>query len=138
MGTRCKKETCRNSKKELCEKFTQDDCHKVFQRYWNSGNKAAQDTFLHSVVDVVERKLPLKETSRRQHSRIYHLKRCGSSLEVCKDMFLNTLDISQKVIECVVLDGKENCGITSPVVKPRNPRPAKGFNWTDEDQIFLK
>ena len=60
------------------------------------------------MVDVGERKLPLKETLRRQHSHVYHLKRCGSSVEVCKDMFLNTMGISQKVIERVVLDGKEN------------------------------
>ena len=46
MGTLCRKETCRNSKKKHCEKFTQDDCHKIFQQYWNSGNKVAQDTFL--------------------------------------------------------------------------------------------
>ena len=82
------------------------------------------------MVDVIERKLPLKEILRRQHSRVYREK---MRLTVCKDNV--SQHISQKL---VVLDGKENCRITSPVVKPRNPRPAKGFNWTDEDQIFLK
>ena len=63
---------------------------------------------------------------------------CGSSLEVCKDMFLNTLGISQKVIERVCINGKENSGITTQIIKPRNPRQSKGFTRTEEDQFFLK
>ena len=77
------------------------------------------------------------KTSRRKLSRFFHLKKEGESLPVCKEMFISTLAISQQKLNGEIYQDKENTGITLAVVKPRNPRAAKGFKWMDDDIKFL-
>ena len=77
------------------------------------------------------------KASRRKFSRIFHLKKEGESLPVCKEMFISTLAISQQKVNGAINRDKENTGITLAVVKPRNPRPAKCLKWMDDDITFL-
>ena len=56
---------------------------------------------------------------------------------MCKEIFISTLAISQQKVNGAINGDKENTGITLAVVKPRNPRPAKGFKWMDDDITFL-
>ena len=80
----CVKETCKNSNKRHCDEFTEEDCMKIFQSYWSTGDKCMQCTYIQSLVDVVP-----KQASQGDNRRQFL--RNGLSLEVCKDMFLNTL-----------------------------------------------
>ena len=53
-------------------------------------------------------------------------------------MFLSTLSISHQKVNSALESDKESVGITTKVVKRRNPTPSQGFAWTDEDQLFLQ
>ena len=139
----CARETCKNSNKRHCDEFTDEDCKTFFQSYWSAGEKRMQCTFIQSLVDVVPKQAS-QGNNRRQFSRIFHLKRNGLSLEVCKDMFLNTLSISGQKLQTVLKMDNENIGITVDVIKSRNPRPSKGFRCAeghycrkDSSKIYL-
>ena len=127
-------------KKKCCEKFDEKDRQQIFTEYWRCRNNFIQDTFIQSLVDVVQTSVSTvgeDQASRRKFSRIFHLKKEGKSLPVCKEMFISTLAISQQKVNGAINRNKENTGITLAVVKPRNPRPAKGFKWMDDDITFL-
>ena len=127
-------------KKKCCEKFDEKDRQRIFTEYWRCGNNFIQDTFIQSLVDIVQTSVSTVgegETSRRKFSRIFHLKKEGESLPVCKEIFISTLAISQQKVNGAINRDKENTGNTFAVVKPRNPRPAKGFKWMDDDITFL-
>ena len=77
------------------------------------------------------------KASRWKFSHIFHLKKVGESLPVCKEMFISTLAISLQKLNGAIYRDKENTGITIGVVQPRNPRPVEGFKWMDDDSKFL-
>ena len=60
------------------------------------------------------------------------------SLEVCKQMFLNTLSISGQKLHTVLQTDKENIGIAKETIKSRNSNPSKGFKWDESDQVFFE
>ena len=97
-----------------------------------------QETFIQSLVDVVEKNISLDENSRQQFSRFFHLKKDGLSLQVCKDKFLSTLSISHQKMNSALERDKENFGITTKVTKRQSPTPSRGFAWTDEGQLFFQ
>ena len=138
MGEMCSKESCKNSTKKNCDIFTDEDRRNIFAEFWKSGDKHVQDTFIQTLVDQVDKKTSGHENSRKKFSRVFHLKKNGETLQVCKEMFLSTLSISQQVVNRSLQVDKEKVGISSKVVKQRNPTPSRGFRWTDEDQLFLK
>ena len=74
--------------------------------------------------------------SRRSSSYTYHLKKDGRSVVVCKDMFLRTLGISEKMVRTAL--SRSSVGICQQLPKKRNPHPSKGFPWTTEDNAFLE
>ena len=96
MGNLCTKDSCIRSKTNHCDEFTEDDRRIIFETFWSSGDKHVQETFIQSIVDVVDKKVSSGINSRRQFSRSFHLKKNGLSLQVCKEMFLNTLSISHQ------------------------------------------
>ena len=108
---------------------------KIFNEFWQSGNKPIQETFIHALVDVKKTKNPKDSEiiSVRQLSRVFHLKKDGVPLPVYKDMFLNALAISNTRLHTVLKGDKENVGISLAVAKPRNPKPSKGFKWNESD-----
>ena len=85
--------------------------------------------FILSHVDVRKTKDPRNPlgNSRCECSRSFHLKKAGLSLEVCKDMFLNTLSISNSKVNTILKVVNENVGIKQIAIKKRNPMPSKGF-----------
>ena len=85
--------------------IVEDDCRKIFKEFWRTGNKGMQDTFIRAHVDVIQTVKSKNETTmvvnpnnetvpkvsaKREKSRHFYLKKDGASLEVCKDMSLNT------------------------------------------------
>ena len=97
-----------------------------------------QTAFIQSLVEnktkAVSTVCPSKP-SRREFSKVFHLKKSGESLEVCKEMFLNVLGITNWKVNSAFQQSV--VGVTAAVLKPRNPRPSKGFPWSDSDQEFL-
>ena len=83
MGQLCIKETCIKSTKRFCNEFSEEDCQKVFNEYWHTGDNRMQDTFILSNVDIVSKKHGDQENTKRQNTRKFHLKKNGLSLERC-------------------------------------------------------
>ena len=79
MGKLCTKDSCKKTKKNHCNEFTEDDCRRIFETFWILGDKHVQATFIQSLVDVVEKKVSLHENSRRQFSRSFPLKKSSLS-----------------------------------------------------------
>ena len=142
MGELCVKPTGKNKEKRGCDEFVEDDCRKIFKEFWRTGNKGMQDTFIRAHVDVIQTVKSKNETtmvvnpnvetvpkvpSKRENSRHFYLKKDGASLEVCKDMFLTTLAISNSKLNSVLKADPENVGICWPAIKKRNPNPSRGF-----------
>ena len=132
----CRKVMCARTNK-CCNDFTDYDCNTISEEYCSSGNKNMQDTFIHTSVSVkaFAQKTVHVGDSRRQNTRIFRLKKNNQSLQVCKEMFMNTLCITSYKLDAVLRT--HQVGITRQIVRPRNPTPSKGFRWSFEDEEFL-
>lgn len=63
----------------------------VFDSFWNLGDWAKQTSFIHSNIEVIQKKRAYKKTeSRRKYTRIFKL----CDIRICKKMFTQTLSIS--------------------------------------------
>ena len=139
MGELCTKDTCKNSKKRHCEDFLVEDCEKIFKEYWGKGNKGMQDKFICLHVELQKRKLQrILKVLPDEISQGRSASRKMGCLEVCKDMFLNTLSISNMKLNTVLKAGNENVGIKQIEVKKCNPMPSKGFSWNQAGLTLLK
>ena len=137
MGQKCQKTSCAKRSK-CCAKFTDDDCVKIFSEFWACGDTQKQNTFIQSLVDNQKKSrvtVTPSKASKRLNSKRFRLKKDGGSLEVCKEMFVGVLGITNWRVNAAV--EKSDVGISKEVKKPRNPHPSRGFAWTTGDQDFL-
>ena len=84
-----------------------------------------QTTFIQSLVDNKKKSVSTvspSKSSRREFSKVFRLKKSGESMEVCKEMFLNVLGITNWRVNSACQ--QSDVGVTAAVVKPRNPRPS--------------
>ena len=138
IGTLCRREACKRYQNRHCHDFSEEDCRRIFDQYWKVGNKDIQNSFIMAHVNFKLKKDGHdKNDSRRQYTRLYFLKKDGVSVEVCKEMFLSTLSISEKRVSNVLKLDNKNTGIAPNPVKPRNPKPSRGFKWDETAQLFL-
>lgn len=99
-------------------KVTEEDRMKIFETFWKKLlNKQAKWLFLNSYVQQFHKQQSKQEKSRRANSRKYFLPVNESRVQVCKVMFLATLDISDGQITTATKKGKG-----SPDKRGRNPR----------------
>ena len=136
-GPICRREFCKKCKKRCCDEFNDEDCEVIFSSYWSSGGGKIQKTFIQSLVDKEETRITVVSSeSRRSSTYVYRLKKDGRSLVVCKNMFLDTLGISEKKVRSALTETM--VGVCENNVKKRNPRPSRGFHWTSEDHSLLE
>ena len=90
------------------------------RQYLKSFGKAVtglyKKTFIKSLVDVKDKGRSTTnepENSRRSNSRMFKLKKDGVAIQVCKDMFLNTLGIGSQRLNVALSSDDCNIGIDS-------------------------
>ena len=88
--------TCRKK----CQTLTsQGRRHEIFQSYWKIGNAQGQWQFINSNITIIEKSSTWTtvspKKSSRQNSWVFRL----DGKEICKVMFLNTLAITDRVMQ---------------------------------------
>jgi len=90
---------CNNCRLKCHEKIDCKTRKSIFKSYWATGNLNQQRQFIvdHMHRTVTARKTT-QESSRRQLSYTYNLKKGDSEYKVCKNFFLSTLGIKEDVV----------------------------------------
>lgn len=76
---------------------------KIFESYWGLGSHNRQCDFIGRNVKFLKKRQVTvdPEISRRQHSRRYTFMVGFEELRVCKKMFIETLSISERIVNTV-------------------------------------
>lgn len=79
-----------------CRMFSESDRKAIFEKFWKNMSWQEKRVFVQTLVDVVpakNKKNQVREISHRSNTLLYHLKKDGIRLRVCRTMLLNTLSI---------------------------------------------
>lgn len=110
---RCLKPPCKETCRKLCfSRVSPELRQKLFDKYWTlNQDKTAQWLFLAKLIRIVpikQRKVNIHEDEEpwRKHTYEYYLKDLETEedlISVCQTMFLNTFDVSTKVIKTALM-----------------------------------
>ncbi|CAH2006139.1 unnamed protein product [Acanthoscelides obtectus] len=114
MGMACNSARCNKSKNKNCFKFKEETRKNIFKKFWNEMNWAQRKVVISSNV-FKGKKARGEETSRRQSTYTYFLNNGEEQLQVCRKMFVNTLDIGYKTIQEWV--SKSSYGMGTDIVQ---------------------
>lgn len=106
IGEPCQ-QTCRL---ECNTKMNQEMRQKIFKDFWNLQDHTRQWDFIVQHVTQIEKKqstISAGVHSRRNFSRQYHFQLGGEQNQICKNMFLKTLGISQTWVNTALTKRKE-------------------------------
>lgn len=87
-----------NDTRIKCNLFTEEERLNIFQGFWQDLTWEQRKIYINSLFDTAtpKDKKNIKNTvSRRNVTLLYHLKKQGIRVRVCKKMFINTLDIGE-------------------------------------------
>ena len=81
-----------------CGKWTEESREAIFGKYWSMGSHERQMDWIVGRVNKlpVKRRRQSAEENRRQYTYQYCFPQQGRKVQVCKQLFLFTLDISEK------------------------------------------
>ena len=102
---------CGGCRYKCKEKVSETDREKIFHSYWQLGRKDLQNDFITTHVDA-HKKASGMPRSRKQCSRAYHFTLNGRRVRVCKEFFLKTLNVSNKLIHYNVSKMRTSFGTT--------------------------
>ena len=96
----CNPDKCpRNCKK----KINKETREKLLKSFWHLGStKLCWAYISKSVKDVPIKSIRPEAERHKKHSRKYFFKQSGEDLIVCKRFFLDTLDISQSLVDTAI------------------------------------
>ncbi|KAK5643905.1 hypothetical protein RI129_007750 [Pyrocoelia pectoralis] len=94
----CGSKQCKNCKVRYCREFTEDCRKEIFNKFW-SMDWNQRKVFVASHVFKTPTYRKTKEHSRRAGTYAYYLNDGHENLQVCRTMFINTLDIGYKTIQ---------------------------------------
>ncbi|CAH2012025.1 unnamed protein product [Acanthoscelides obtectus] len=114
MEMACNSARCNKSKNKNCFKFKEETRKNIFKKFWNEMNWAQRKVFISSNV-FKGKKARGEQTSRRQSTYTYFLNNGEEQLQVCRKMFVNTLDIGYKTIQEWV--SKSSYGMGTDIVQ---------------------
>ena len=138
LGTRCGGRFCdkQDSKTVHCHKVSEKARQEVFDRFWKETDWNQRQTYVCSMLDVVEKKeIKGEKNSRRSCSLHYHLKVGDERIRVCATMFQNTLKIPHRTILNWLGKGKDGMVKTSKY-SPQQER-SKGKNASDKERARI-
>jgi hypothetical protein len=121
-------------KYKCAEHFNEIERGQIFADYWSLGDKLRKQDFLCSVIDAQEPKTLTRQTKGQQRyvTRHFYLELNGKREKVCKEHFMDILNIGSRVIE-TALKYKSGTGLSSharPVQESHNRIPD-----TERDRI---
>lgn len=95
LGPKCNSPFCLRSKTLFCAQISEEERQEIFQTFWSRSWKEKK-LVVCSMIDVktTQRKMTAG-TSRRLHSKEYHLQIQGVKKRVCLKTFLSTLGIKE-------------------------------------------
>lgn len=105
----------------------------IFKHFWEMGDKNRQRDFIIHHIATQEKKRGKKQGSRRQNTLIYNLTVHGTKVRVCKDFFIKTLDISEKMARSS-LSNTSGDGICESS-KGGNQTPKNKISDADKDKV---
>ncbi|VEN51644.1 unnamed protein product [Callosobruchus maculatus] len=106
LKARCTSQKCLQSKIRHCQEISEDCRQETFHRFWNDMNWDQRKVFIASHVIKLPTHKKTKENSRRQGTYHYYLSDGHDNLEVCRAMFLSTLDLGYKTVQAWVDNSK--------------------------------
>lgn len=127
---RCNGVTCSKLGKE-CSKLSEEERKEILHAYYETSDIQLQREYIVRMVKVedVKVKTVKDHSSRRSKSLYYYLPQNRDIISVCKTMFLNTLNISDKTVR-TALDKKQ---LTGTIEKDR--RGGRPKSLAEEDKI---
>ena len=95
----CSKRCDKSAVKKCCN-ITEDDRKKIFTRFWNDMNWEEKKVYINSLVEIapVKEKTIADKSSRKNRSYKYYLRKNNERLSVCKNLFLSTFGIGEKMV----------------------------------------
>ncbi|XP_072382261.1 uncharacterized protein [Diabrotica undecimpunctata] len=100
MQPTCDKEVCRKSKFRYCSEFSEDVRKRIFEHFWKitweqrHAFVAAHVKHINKIKNTVHR-----DDSRRTKTLQYRLNNGQEQLQVCRQMFLDTLGIKYRMVQ---------------------------------------
>ncbi|CAG9764698.1 unnamed protein product [Ceutorhynchus assimilis] len=101
----CKSTKCKKSTKRFCLQFTEETRQQISSKFCNETDWGQRKVFVSSNV-IKQNTARGREASRRQGTYLYYLNSGDKRLQVCRQMFINTLDLGYKTIQ----DWSDGCG----------------------------
>ncbi|XP_055846446.1 eukaryotic translation initiation factor 5B-like [Episyrphus balteatus] len=98
------REGCSEKCKLKCpSNFKEDDRNKIFQAYWSMGDIQKQREFIHKNMSIISPKYRYTKNAEkpRDNNNAFFFSKNIKKLRVCKTFFINTLDISNRIIRTV-------------------------------------
>lgn len=117
---------CANKCRSKCyDKLNYDNRKLIFDSYWELGDHTRQWDFIAQHVTVVHKKQQIANRSltRRNFSREYNLTVDNIQFKVCKNMFLQTLSISETVVNTTLSKLKNSPTISKDMRGKHFSRP---------------
>lgn len=93
-----KQNPCESGCPNQCNEFSENDRKSIFESYWSLNHQRQRD-FLLNYIDVHEiKRRRVKTESRKSLTRYYYLPKREDKLKVCRRFFMNTLDVTDKLL----------------------------------------
>lgn len=132
-GPLCISSVCQKSKLRKCSMITKIIQEKIFNKFWSNMNWDQRKVFISSQVtwQPTKRRTTGERISRRSGTLVYHLSIGHENVQVCRQLFMNTLAIGYKTIQSWVKDSEFNMhdsqSTTSKRRKVKGQDPAREF-----------
>ncbi|XP_050299709.1 uncharacterized protein LOC126738418 [Anthonomus grandis grandis] len=135
----CNSDSCKRSKKRMCEKFTEEDRKCIFTNFWSKLSWDQRKMYVISHVNrtVTQRKTTLNK-SRRGEPNNYSLTLKDCKYAVCRTLFLNTLGLGSFTVQSWTKKGDHAMSInqeSANLNRARNSPHAEDINYLKD---FLK
>lgn len=103
LGAGCNSEWCKKGGRS-CGKFSEDIRQLIFENYYKLANIQVQREYIARHVKQVKKKCSTTTNlkSRRENTNLFFLPLAGNTVQVCRSFFMNTLNVSEKVIRTVL------------------------------------
>lgn len=109
-------------------KLTEENRHKIFYGFYNKLTTREQKWgFICRHVKQQDKSTNAENKTRRQHSRKYTLRVNGEDIQVCKTMFLATLDIGEGMVETACRKTSES-GQLTPDKRGKHNKSARSLD----------
>lgn len=123
------------------EKFSSEERQKIFDKFWETGDKTMQWQFILENSRTLDKKTcTINPKKQRNIVRKYYFKKISSNKEIqevqiCQKMFMNTLDINKQWITTAFKKSIQGEGILTPDQRGRHKRPVNELKETIKSQI---